>query len=83
MAGLGSQSMTILSRLRTNDVSRMFTLEIQQPFNCCNVTALAYAFSALDVPTSVDMIFRCACFLPTGISGCSVCGNFKEKEIYM
>jgi len=32
-------------------------LEFQQPLRCCNVTAIAYAFSALGYPTTVDDIF--------------------------
>lgn len=38
--------------------------EFQQPVSCCNITALAYAFTALGVPTSVDDIFSKA-RLPT------------------
>jgi len=30
---------------------------VQQPINCCNVTSLAYALSALGHPTTVDEIF--------------------------
>jgi hypothetical protein len=31
--------------------------QFQQPINCCNVTSLAYAFTALGHPTTVDEIF--------------------------
>ncbi len=39
------------------DLDNIHLLEFQQPLNCCNVTALAYAFSALGSPTSVEDIF--------------------------
>ncbi len=39
------------------DFDNINLLEFQQPLNCCNVTALAYAFSALGSPTSVEDIF--------------------------
>jgi len=39
------------------DFDNIHMLEFQQPLNCCNVTALAYALSALGIPTSVEDIF--------------------------
>lgn len=39
------------------DLLSIKLLEFQQPLRCCNVTAIAYAFSALGYPTTVDDIF--------------------------
>lgn len=39
------------------DLTSIKLLEFQQPLRCCNVTAIAYAFSALGYPTTVDDIF--------------------------
>jgi Phytochelatin synthase len=39
------------------DLVTIKLLEFQQPLRCCNITALAYAFSALGHVTTVDDIF--------------------------
>jgi hypothetical protein len=39
------------------DLDNIKLSEFQQPLRCCNVTAVAYAFSALGHSTSVDDIF--------------------------
>lgn len=39
------------------DFDKINLLEFQQPINCCNVTAVAYAFAALGYPIAVDDIF--------------------------
>ncbi|HWO18835.1 MAG TPA: phytochelatin synthase family protein [Kofleriaceae bacterium] len=39
------------------DLDFISLAQFQQPINCCNVTSLAYAFSALGFPTTVDEIF--------------------------
>lgn len=39
------------------DLESIKLSEFQQPLRCCNVTALAYALSALGYPTSVDDLF--------------------------
>ncbi|NJL51313.1 MAG: hypothetical protein HC930_02185 [Hydrococcus sp. SU_1_0] len=39
------------------DFDKIKILEFQQPLRCCNVTALAYALSALGYATTVDDIF--------------------------
>jgi len=41
--------------------------EFQQPINCCNVTSIAYALSALGFATSVNDIF-CKVKLPVDLS---------------
>ncbi|EAW34439.1 phytochelatin synthase family protein [Lyngbya sp. PCC 8106] len=41
----------------TKDLDNINLLAFQQPINCCNVTAVAYALTALGHPTSVDEIF--------------------------
>jgi hypothetical protein len=41
----------------TTDLDNIKLTEFQQPIRCCNVTALAYALTALGHPTSVDDIF--------------------------
>ncbi len=42
------------------DFDNINLLEFQQPLNCCNITALAYACTALGHPTTVDNIFYSA-----------------------
>lgn len=39
------------------DLDNIVLTQFQQPINCCNVTSLAYALSALGHPTTVDEIF--------------------------
>lgn len=39
------------------DLDFISLAQFQQPINCCNVTSLAYAFTALGYPTTVDEIF--------------------------
>jgi hypothetical protein len=39
------------------DIENIKLNEFQQPLRCCNITAIAYALSALGHPTSVDDIF--------------------------
>lgn len=39
------------------DLDNIILTQFQQPINCCNVTSLAYALSALGQPTTVDEIF--------------------------
>lgn len=39
------------------DFDNIQLTEFQQPIRCCNVTAIAYAVTALGFPTSVDEIF--------------------------
>lgn len=39
------------------DLDFISLAQFQQPINCCNVTSLAYAFTALGHPTTVDEIF--------------------------
>ncbi|MBD1913679.1 MULTISPECIES: phytochelatin synthase family protein [unclassified Leptolyngbya] len=41
----------------STDLTSIKLLEFQQPLRCCNVTAIAYAFSALGHSTTVDDIF--------------------------
>ncbi|KKD35656.1 MAG: phytochelatin synthase family protein [Limnoraphis robusta] len=41
----------------TKDLDNISLLAFQQPINCCNVTAVAYALTALGHSTSVDDIF--------------------------
>lgn len=41
----------------TKDLDNIKLSEFQQPINCCNITAIAYALTALGCPTSVDDIF--------------------------
>ncbi|MEL7038512.1 MAG: phytochelatin synthase family protein [Cyanobacteria bacterium J06592_8] len=41
----------------TKDLDNINLTAFQQPINCCNVTAVAYALTALGQPTSVDEIF--------------------------
>ncbi|WP_413163710.1 phytochelatin synthase family protein [Capilliphycus salinus ALCB114379] len=41
----------------TKDLDNINLLAFQQPINCCNVTAIAYALTALGHSTSVDDIF--------------------------
>ncbi|MEB3282904.1 MAG: phytochelatin synthase family protein [Lyngbya sp.] len=41
----------------TRDLDNISLLAFQQPINCCNVTAIAYALTALGHTTSVDDIF--------------------------
>jgi hypothetical protein len=41
----------------SKDLQTIKLSEFQQPLRCCNVTALAYAFSSLGYSTSVDDIF--------------------------
>lgn len=47
------------------DFEKIDLVEFQQPINCCNVTALAYAFSVHGYPATVDDIFY-ATRLPIG-----------------
>ncbi len=39
------------------DIEQIKLHEFQQPINCCNITAIAYALSALGYKTTVDDIF--------------------------
>lgn len=39
------------------DLDNINLAQFQQPINCCNVTSLAYALTALGFPTTVDEIF--------------------------
>ena len=39
------------------DLDFISLAQFQQPINCCNVTSLAYAFTALGHPATVDEIF--------------------------
>lgn len=39
------------------DLDNITLAQFQQPINCCNVTSLAYALTALGFPTTVDEIF--------------------------
>jgi hypothetical protein len=39
------------------DLDYISLAQFQQPINCCNVTSLAYALTALGFPTTVDEIF--------------------------
>ena len=39
------------------DLDYISLAQFQQPINCCNVTSLAYAFTALGHPATVDEIF--------------------------
>ncbi|MGB3403288.1 MAG: phytochelatin synthase family protein [Microcoleaceae cyanobacterium] len=43
--------------MKTRDLDNISLAAFQQPINCCNVTAIAYALTALGHPTSVDDIF--------------------------
>lgn len=43
--------------MTTKDLDNINLSVFQQPINCCNVTAIAYALSALGHSTSVDDIF--------------------------
>jgi len=40
------------------DLDHLSFVQFQQPLNCCNNTALAYATSALGFPTTVDSVFE-------------------------
>ncbi len=41
----------------SKDLLKIKLAEFQQPLRCCNVTAVAYGFTALGYPTSVDDVF--------------------------
>ncbi|NEN95637.1 MAG: phytochelatin synthase [Moorea sp. SIO1F2] len=41
----------------SKDLENIKMIEFQQPINCCNVTAIAYALTALECPTTIDDIF--------------------------
>eukprot|EP01006_Ploeotia_vitrea_P007388 TRINITY_DN16901_c0_g1_i1.p1 TRINITY_DN16901_c0_g1~~TRINITY_DN16901_c0_g1_i1.p1 ORF type:complete len:485 (+),score=35.79 TRINITY_DN16901_c0_g1_i1:46-1455(+) len=44
--------------VRSSDLGMISLHQFQQPLNCCNITALAYAFSAIGVKTTVNDIFH-------------------------
>ena len=41
----------------SKDLEKIKLAEFQQPIRCCNVTAIAYALTALGHPTTIDEIF--------------------------
>ncbi|MEO1377805.1 MAG: hypothetical protein AAFW70_26710 [Cyanobacteria bacterium J06635_10] len=43
--------------MSNKDLDNIKLTEFQQSINCCNVTAIAYALTALGSPTTVDDIF--------------------------
>ncbi len=43
--------------MKKNDLNQIKMSEFQQPLRCCNVTAIAYALTALGYPTTIDDIF--------------------------
>lgn len=46
-----------LSKPSRRDIEQIKLHEFQQPINCCNITAIAYALSALGYKTTVDDVF--------------------------
>lgn len=46
-----------IKELSKRDIEHIQLHQFQQPINCCNITAIAYALSALDCYTTVDDIF--------------------------
>lgn len=42
---------------KKNDLEKIKLSEFQQPFKCCNVTAIAYALTTLGYPTTIDDVF--------------------------
>ncbi len=46
-----------ISKLSKRDIEQIQLHEFQQPINCCNITAVAYALSVLGHRTTVDDIF--------------------------
>ena len=49
-----------LTQISKRDLQRIELHQFQQPIYCCNVTAIAYAFTALGYLTTVDEIFYVA-----------------------
>jgi hypothetical protein len=46
-----------LTQISKRDLEMIQLHQFQQPIYCCNVTAIAYAFTALGYLTTVDEIF--------------------------
>ncbi len=48
---------TVVTKVVTKDLNGIKLCEFQQPINCCNITSIAYALTALGYPTTVDEVF--------------------------